>query len=123
MRFALPFGANSLQPKRLQPDYVSSHLICPDSHSGEETPVLIPNTAVKLSSADGTDLETDRESRTLSGRFFRQWRWKGKKRALFMAPFFISVSTRSFSTCLLPPAALASGIFLLPGFRLPEPPL
>ena len=43
---------------------------CPDSHSGEETPVLIPNTAGKLSSADGTDLETDRESRTLSGHFF-----------------------------------------------------
>ena len=47
-----------------------THSDCPDSHSGEETPVLIPNTAVKLSSADGTDLETDWESRTLSGRFF-----------------------------------------------------
>ena len=35
---------------------------------GGDTPVPIPNTAVKPSSADGTCPEGDRESRTLPGR-------------------------------------------------------
>ncbi len=38
-------------------------------HSEEETPVPIPNTEVKLSSADGTARATEWESRTLPGKF------------------------------------------------------
>ena len=36
----------------------------------EEIPVPIPNTEVKLMKADGTDWETDRESRKLPAIFF-----------------------------------------------------
>ena len=36
-------------------------------HSGEETPVPISNTVVKLSSADGTILVTEWKSRSLLG--------------------------------------------------------
>ena len=35
----------------------------PDSHDGEETPVPIPNTEVKLSCADGTAPGAEWESR------------------------------------------------------------
>ena len=40
--------------------------------SEEVTPVPIPNTAVKLFSADGTARETVWESRTLPGFFFEK---------------------------------------------------
>ena len=46
-----------------------SWLIFPGGHSGEETPVPIPNTEVKLPSADGTAGESLRESRSLPGFF------------------------------------------------------
>ena len=46
-----------------------SWLIFPGGHSGEETPVPIPNTEVKLPSADGTALATGWESRALPGFF------------------------------------------------------
>ena len=39
----------------------------PGGYSGEETPVPIPNTEVKLPSADGTARVTSWESRTLPG--------------------------------------------------------
>src|SRR5690606_41994864 len=39
------------------------------AHSGGETPVPIPNTAVKPSSADGTARATGRESRSVPGMF------------------------------------------------------
>ena len=44
--------------------------IFPGGHSGEETPVPIPNTEVKLPSADGTAGESLRESRSLPGFFY-----------------------------------------------------
>ena len=44
--------------------------IFPGGHSGEETPVPIPNTEVKLPSADGTAGESLRESRSLPGFLF-----------------------------------------------------
>ena len=44
-------------------------MIFPGDYSGEETPVTIPNTEVKGSSADGTSRVTSWESRTLPGAF------------------------------------------------------
>ena len=41
----------------------------PGNHNKEETPVPIPNTEVKLFSADGTAWVTEWESRTLPGFF------------------------------------------------------
>ncbi len=43
--------------------------VFPGGNSGGETPVPIPNTVVKPSSADGTSLATGWESRTLPGFF------------------------------------------------------
>ncbi len=45
--------------------------IIPGNHNGEATPVPIPNTEVKLSSADGTARGAEWESRSLPGFFFR----------------------------------------------------
>jgi hypothetical protein len=42
----------------------------PGGHGGRETPVPIPNTEVKPTSADGTRGETPWESRTPPGLFF-----------------------------------------------------
>ena len=46
---------------------VSGLIVHPGDHGGGVTPVPIPNTAVKPSSADGTVRETWWESRTLPG--------------------------------------------------------
>jgi hypothetical protein len=43
--------------------------IFPGNHNGEATPVPIPNTEVKLFSADGTALGAEWESRSLPGFF------------------------------------------------------
>ena len=43
--------------------------ILPDAHTGEVTPVPIPNTDVKLSRADGTAFARVWESRLVSGFF------------------------------------------------------
>ena len=48
----------------------------PGDHGGGVTPVPIPNTAVKPSSADGTARVAWWESRTLPG-FFSSYRWTG----------------------------------------------
>jgi hypothetical protein len=56
----------------------------PGGHRRGVTPVPIPNTEVKLSTADGTAWETAWESRSLPGLFF-----KGpsrKRRAFFLVP-------------------------------------
>jgi hypothetical protein len=42
----------------------------PGDNSGGATPVSIPNTAVKSSSADGTSRATSWESKTLPGAFW-----------------------------------------------------
>lgn len=44
-------------------------MIFPGDYSGEATPVTIPNTEVKGSSADGTSRVTSWESRSLPGIF------------------------------------------------------
>ena len=46
-------------------------------YSGGATPVPIPNTVVKPSSADGTDLGTDRESKSLPAFFLNKARIAG----------------------------------------------
>ena len=51
--------------------------IFPGGHSGEETPVPIPNTEVKLPSADGTAGGSLRESRSLPGFFVIFYRFPG----------------------------------------------
>ena len=49
----------------------------PGGYGGEETPVPIPNTEVKLPSADGTAGESLRESRSLPGFFVIFYRFPG----------------------------------------------
>jgi hypothetical protein len=49
---------------------LNNQLFKPGNISGEVTPVSIPNTEVKLPSADGTARVTVWESRTLPGFFF-----------------------------------------------------
>src|SRR5690606_5135844 len=53
------------------------------AHSGGETPVPIPNTAVKPSSADGTARATGRESRSVPENFFRCARLSQSRAAAF----------------------------------------
>jgi hypothetical protein len=50
--------------------FVFYGLLFPGGFSGGATPVPIPNTEVKSSSADGTALVTGWESRSLPGTFF-----------------------------------------------------
>ena len=59
-------------------------------YSGEETHVPIPNTDVKLSSADGTAWVTVWESKTLPGIFLRPF---FIRTAFFLQNFFICVIT------------------------------
>jgi hypothetical protein len=44
----------------------------PSDYSGEETPVPIPNTEVKLSSADGSWGQRPCKSRSSLGKFIRE---------------------------------------------------
>ena len=60
-------------------------------YSGEETHVPIPNTDVKLSSADGTAWVTVWESKTLPGIFLRPFFYKD---GLFFCKIFLSVLLR-----------------------------
>ena len=55
----------------------------PGGHRREVTPVPIPNTEVKLSTADGTAWETAWESRSLPGVFI-------PARLIFRRAFFIA---------------------------------
>ena len=66
----------------------------PGGHSGEETPVPIPNTVVKLSSAHGTARVTLWESRSLPGNFFYE-----KERIIYMILSFFYGAKRCLVFC------------------------
>ena len=81
MMFTLPESAGGIHTLTVVQDpSVVGFKIHPGDHGGGVTPVPIPNTAVKPSSADGTARVAWWESRTLPGFFLisaPRWRHRG----------------------------------------------
>jgi hypothetical protein len=73
----------------------------PSDNSGEETPVPIPNTEVKLSSADGSWGQRPCKSRSLLGNYYRKQLIKHKSLISCFYIYLKNISTSYLTLCVL----------------------